>query len=79
MIPHQWLAPSEVSPLLKKENSDVVTTHCFIHREVLISKTLGGEMKKVLDDSTKRLTLSNKDQLTPECIKNYVKTWTKST
>jgi hypothetical protein len=36
----------------KKENPDV-TTHCFIHRKVLLSKTLGDEMKKVLDDATK--------------------------
>jgi hypothetical protein len=38
--------------LVKKENPDV-TTHCFLHREVLVSKTLGDEMKKVLDDATK--------------------------
>jgi hypothetical protein len=52
-MPHQWLAPLEVLPLLKKENPDVVTAHCFIHREVLVSKTLGGEIKKVLDDAIK--------------------------
>jgi hypothetical protein len=27
--------------LVKKENPDVVTTHCFIHREMLVSTTLG--------------------------------------
>jgi hypothetical protein len=47
------MAPSEVSPLIKKENPDIVTTHCFIHREVLVSKTFGDDMKKVLDDATK--------------------------
>jgi hypothetical protein len=31
--------------LAKKENPDI-TTHCFIHREVLVSKTLGDGMKK---------------------------------
>jgi hypothetical protein len=39
--------------LVKEENYDVVTTHYFLHREVLVSKTLGDEMKKVLDDATK--------------------------
>jgi hypothetical protein len=32
--------------LVKKENPDVVKTHCFLHRDVLVSKTLGDEMKK---------------------------------
>ncbi|XP_068115889.1 zinc finger BED domain-containing protein 5-like [Hyperolius riggenbachi] len=39
--------------LVRKENLSVVTTHCFLHREVLVSKSLGEEMKKVLDDVTK--------------------------
>jgi hypothetical protein len=34
----------------------------------LVSKTLGDEVKKVLDDAIK-LFLSNKDQFTPECLK----------
>jgi hypothetical protein len=41
----------------KERKSDVVTTHCFIHRAVLVSKTLGDEMKKVLDNAKKLLTL----------------------
>jgi hypothetical protein len=39
----------------KKENPDVVTTHCFIHREMLVSKTLREEIKKILDDATKKV------------------------
>ncbi|XP_055510562.1 zinc finger BED domain-containing protein 5-like [Leucoraja erinacea] len=39
--------------LVKLENADVVSTHCFLHREVLISKSLGAEWKKVFDDATK--------------------------
>jgi hypothetical protein len=38
--------------LVKKGNPDI-TTHCFIHREAVVSKTLGDDMKKVLDDATK--------------------------
>lgn len=35
--------------LLKQENPDIISTHCFLHREVLISKTLGDELKKVFE------------------------------
>jgi hypothetical protein len=38
--------------LVKNEYPDV-TKHCFIHKEMLVSKTLGGEVEKVLDDGTK--------------------------
>jgi hypothetical protein len=40
---------------------------------VLVSKTLGDEIKKVLDDSTKMVNFI-KDEFTPECLKNCVKT-----
>jgi hypothetical protein len=36
---------------------------------VLVLKTLGDEMKKVSDDGTKVVNLSNKGQFTPECLK----------
>jgi hypothetical protein len=29
----------------KNENHDIVTTHCFIHKAVLVSTTFGDEMK----------------------------------
>jgi hypothetical protein len=32
-----------------KKNPDVTTTHCFLHREVLASKTIGEDLKQVLD------------------------------
>jgi hypothetical protein len=67
---HQCLAPLEITTLVKKENPDIITIHCFIHRGVLISKTLGDEIKKVLDDATKMINLSNKDQFTTGCLKN---------
>jgi hypothetical protein len=38
--------------LVKKGNPDV-TTHCLIHRKVLVSKILGDEMKEVLVDAIK--------------------------
>jgi hypothetical protein len=51
---------------VKKENTDVATTHCVIHTEVLVSEVLEKEMKKVRMMLYKWLTLGNKDQFTPE-------------
>jgi hypothetical protein len=46
--------------LMLKKNPDIVTAHGFIHREVLVSKTLGNETKKFLIMLQKWLTLSKK-------------------
>jgi hypothetical protein len=32
----------------QRKNPDVKTTHCFLHREVLVSKTIGEDIKQVL-------------------------------
>jgi hypothetical protein len=55
-------APSEVLPLVKKENPDI-TIHCFIHREVLVSKTFGDDMKKVFNNATNMVNLSKTSSL----------------
>ncbi|XP_068104034.1 SCAN domain-containing protein 3-like [Hyperolius riggenbachi] len=39
--------------LVKRENPNVITTHCFLHREALVSKTVGPELKTVLDEVIK--------------------------
>ena len=39
----------EFVSLARRENPDIITTHCFLHREVLVGKTLGSELKAVLD------------------------------
>jgi hypothetical protein len=33
----------------KEKSNAVTTTHCFLHREVLVSKTTGEDLKQVLD------------------------------
>lgn len=38
--------------LVKRANPNIIT-HCFLHRHLLLSETLGLEMKKVLQDATK--------------------------
>jgi len=35
--------------LIKIKNSALITTHCFIHREALVAKTIGDKMLKVLN------------------------------
>ncbi|XP_063858051.1 protein FAM200A-like [Scylla paramamosain] len=39
--------------LVKKENSSVITTHCFLHREALVAKTIGNDLKSVLEKVVK--------------------------
>ena len=39
--------------LVKQENPNIISTHCFLHREVLISKSPGDDLKKVFDDVIK--------------------------
>jgi len=34
--------------LVQRENPNVVQTHCFLHREVLVSKTIPDELNQVL-------------------------------
>ncbi len=34
---------------MKEKNPEVITTHCFLHREVLVSKTIGHDLQQVLD------------------------------
>ena len=36
--------------LVKKVNSEIITTHCFLHCEVLIGKTLNSDLTQVLKE-----------------------------
>ena len=35
--------------LAKKENENIITTHCFLHREALVSQTIGNDLRRVID------------------------------
>jgi hypothetical protein len=66
--------------LVKKENPDGVTTRCFIHRDVLVSKNLGDETKKVSYDATNVVEFFKQRTVHSRIFKNNcVKTWTNST
>ncbi len=34
---------------VKEKNPEVIATHCFLRREVVVSKTIGDDLKQVLD------------------------------
>ncbi|CAI9726566.1 finger BED domain-containing 5-like [Octopus vulgaris] len=36
-------------PIAQKQNPNIIHTHCFIHREALVAKTLGPELKSALN------------------------------
>jgi hypothetical protein len=38
---------------VKEVNPDVVCTHCFLHREALVAKTIGDDLKEVLETVVK--------------------------
>ena len=38
-----------VVPIAQKQNPNILRTHCFIHGEALVAKTLGTELKSTLD------------------------------
>ena len=35
---------------VKERNPDVIVTHCFLHHETLVAKTLPADLASVLDD-----------------------------
>jgi hypothetical protein len=40
--------PNQGSARNQRKNPDVITNHCFLHQEVLASKTSGEDLKQVL-------------------------------
>jgi len=38
---------------VKKYNKNILSEHCFLHREALVAKTIGPQLKNVLDDAVK--------------------------
>ena len=41
--------------LVKKENEKIIFTLCFLHRENLIAKTIGNELKEIMDQVVQML------------------------
>ena len=34
---------------IKEQNVNVIVTHCFLHREALVSRILGEDLREILD------------------------------
>ena len=46
----QWLVKKKgFTALAKKENEKIIFTHCFLHGENLVSKTIRNELKEAMD------------------------------
>jgi hypothetical protein len=45
--------------LVKQQNPGIVFTHCFLHRETLISKSVVPKVQKVLDEMIKMVNYIN--------------------
>jgi hypothetical protein len=64
--------------LVKEKNTDV-TTHSFIHREVLVSKILRDEMEKFWMMLTKMINVIKQKPVHSRMFKEtFVKIWTNS-
>ena len=56
-----------VSLARREKNPDIITTHCFLHHEVLVGKTLGSELKAVFDIVVKMVNYI-KNKLLKSCV-----------
>ncbi|XP_060846365.1 zinc finger BED domain-containing protein 5-like [Rhopalosiphum padi] len=53
----------------KKKNENIIFTHCFLHREALITKTLVGDLKEVLDQVVKAINFIKSSSLKSSAIR----------
>ena len=61
--------------LAKNVNPRIVTTHCFLHREVLVTKTLGPELQLVMDQVVKMVNFIKSRPCAPKFLLNCAKIW----
>ena len=47
--------------LVKRVNCEIIATHCFLHREVLVGKTLDSDLKEVLKKVIELVNISKLD------------------
>jgi phospholipid N-methyltransferase len=59
--------------VIKEKKQDVTTTYCFLHQEVLVSKTIGEDLKQVLDVAVSMVNFINHAYL-QSCVKVCKKT-----
>ncbi len=55
---------------MKEKNSEVITIHCFLSREVLASKTIGDDLKQVIDINLNMVNFIKQRPLkSPMCVR----------
>ena len=62
----------------QKMNPNIAVTRCFLHREVLVCKTLGDELKPVMDQVVKMVKFFKSRPLCSRMFQSYEKIWSKS-
>jgi hypothetical protein len=65
--------------LIKERNHDVITTHFFLHRKILVSKTTGEDLKQVLDVALSMVSFMNRTLLNHAYLQSRVKVCKKTT
>lgn len=58
--------------LVKKINSKIIFTHCFLHREALVAKFLVSDLQNILDQVVNKVRA---DLLNQDYSKKFVKIW----
>jgi hypothetical protein len=52
----------------QRKNPDVITTQCFLHQEVLVSKTIGEDLKQDLGVAVNTITFIKQCILSQACL-----------
>jgi hypothetical protein len=60
---------------VKQRNPGIVFTHCFLHREALISKSVVPEVQQVLDETTKMVNYVKSRPYNRGCSLHCVFPW----
>ena len=63
--------------LAKKEYEKIIFTHCFLHRENLVAKNTGNELKEVVDQVVQNVNYI-KRRFNHDYLQNFVKKWKQS-
>ncbi len=61
--------------LAKKLNKNIITAHCFLHRQVLVAKIICVEFKLVLEKVLQMVIFIKSKHLSDTYLRNSVKKW----
>lgn len=64
--------------LIKEKNANIISTHCFIHREVLMAKYLDNDLQTVFDDIIKMVNFIKRKPVQSRIFKKLCENMDKS-